>query len=620
MQGQASADYLADYLPAETVDKWIVYDIRSAERLAEQDIQNIDRSYLSGLGLDLSDQINETAYRIAQRWVEDSPAAFQEMGGVSAEKLYLRSFTYTMLVSLRAFNFLEKIRNQEGPCRVLTTQLVSNGPSQILRWGVNDSPLPNLLTSLKEFWPFDTQLYEMEEHTTKTQKTPDWYKLKAKIVRSSHSFKKGGVLFSGNSSLLDPVRSIVEASGFGAFTLKRVERISQLLHAFHPQSILTVDLPPPRRAASFDESKFYKVFQDKKTFVYQNIDFLPVIWDKVRNFYQWEIPRLSVLIPYLTELFDRIELKYVVVDEDVTPFHKLFVHLANERGIKTLAVLHGLPLEALGFVPLESNKMAVWSRHAAEIMRGWQVPEERLIITGCPKYDSLVRDASKASTKRSEFCKKWNWNEKHPMVLITPDSIRPSGLECLEGLEASPADLILAQDYFLQAARQVPDVNFIYKYKDVLHWDPLFEKRAKQQGEIPFNFKIVMEGLGVDYLPACDLVFNGCSSATLEAVLLKKPVSIVQLTPLPKTPPYERFGLQSKVTGLEDILTICKALAEGTLPVDRMVTSQEGIIEPFLFSRDGKAAARVAEVICNSSKKQEIPSQASFRTSVIPIA
>ena len=108
---------------------------------------------------------------------------------------------------------------------------------------------------------------------------------------------------------------------------------------------------------------------------------------------------------------------------------------------------------------------------------------------------------------------------------------------------------------------------------------------------------MVRSGLAVDLINISDVVFNSCSSACLEAVILKKPVVNMNFSFHPDVFPFVEYGLGTSVRTFEEALKLCRDLEEGLLPLEDWVASQEKLIAPFVFSRDGRSSERIASFI-----------------------
>jgi hypothetical protein len=93
-----------------------------------------------------------------------------------------------------------------------------------------------------------------------------------------------------------------------------------------------------------------------------------------------------------------------------------------------------------------------------------------------------------------------------------------------------------------------------------------------------------------------DVVFNSCSSACLEAIILKKPVVNMNFSFHPDVFPFAD-GLGASVRTSEEALKLCQDLGDGLLPLEDWVASQENLIAPFFFSCDGRSSERIASFI-----------------------
>ena len=140
-------------------------------------------------------------------------------------------------------------------------------------------------------------------------------------------------------------------------------------------------------------------------------------------------------------------------------------------------------------------------------------------------------------------------------------------------------------------------MNFVFKVTPGLRNDDFFQRLAGKYGRLSSNIKLVRSGLAVDLMNISDVVFNNCSSACLEAIILNKPVVNMNFSFHPDVFPFVEYGLGASVKTFEEALKLCLDLGDGLLPLEDWVASQENLIAPFVFSRDGRSSERIASFI-----------------------
>lgn len=587
--GAESAERLAQAYGSAPIQKWIAVDAYAQEVFTARDIPFADESaYLGGDPARLK-EIGWTAYRWSVEWFRNLPG----IGSAGPEALSIRSFNYYFLSVLCAFQLLDSIAAKEGKCVLATPRFPHPSDEADLRFENNPTPVPLLLERIKGRWPFEVDFLEMP---ARPQKAPASFDFGDRLPRLLNRFRNAKILFSGNPSLLAPVRRRLQKDyGRACATVRPFTLASFGAAADRSVFFVPSQRQAPRRSL-WDETGAYAAFKKNKTFEWQGADLLPAVWDTISAFMNWERSGLTELYEGMRRTLKDAAPDFLIVDEDVVETNRALTAAAKSLGIKTLVVSHGLPGAPFGFVPLVADHFAAWGPNMREAMEGWSVEAERLLVTGCPKYDTLaISPAQKIS--RSDLCRDYGWDAQKPIVLVVPGGFPRNPYERLDGCGSTSSEMFRTADFFLRAARAMPSVQFIFKFRAGHHSERIFDRLAEKRGGRPANLRLLQEGFASDYMPIADLIFNNCSSACLEAVLLKRPVVNMNFAFHDDVFPFAAHGLGASVRTYEELKNILQRLEAGSLPLADWVRSQEGLVEAFLLSRDGGAAGRVAAFV-----------------------
>jgi len=521
--------------------------------------------------------------------------------GIRPEMLYARSFNYYFLSVLNAFCFLERIHQKEGSCSLLTTRFETEEENKGFSFLNDESIVPTLLDNLNERWAFKCSYsYIQQKNNHTVEKFPWFSSLVIKMFAAiTHIFCKDKILFSGNPLLLMPVaRELRLKYGVGSLQIREISRIRQIASLAKRYSFLMPGLSCyQRKNFSFNESEIWNTFREKRTFCFKEIDFLPIIWNKIRKFLRWEAQRMVEMCREISRVLDQARPEYVIVDEDVIPFNRALVITAREKHIKTLVVSHGLPGLQLGYVPLQADNIAVWGEYMESLFHHWGMSSDKIIVTGCPKYDKLNISTRMSGEQKDSFCKKYKWSNEKPIALVIMGGLSQDVFVRFAGDGSTSSEILRTSDCFLRIAQKVTNVNFVFKVTPGLRSDDFFQRLADKYGGLSSNIKLVRSGPAVNLINISDVVFNSCSSACLEAVILKKPVVNMNFSFHPDAFPFAEHGLGASVRTFEEALKLCQDLGDGLLPLEDWVSFQENIIAPFVFSRDGKSSERIASFI-----------------------
>ena len=585
----------------------MAYDALAGELLSQSGIQVTDTQFYFANEWPYLQELGALAHRLSTRWFHDVPARSCLARDARVEHFFIRTFTFCFLAVLRAYFLLEKIRRIEGQVKLLTTEVVP-GYSRSIRWKEEESPIPLLLKHCNDGWGFS---HEIRPVATTSSGPPDlmgydW--LSPWISRLREPFKKGDVLFSGNPSLLASVQGLLRRASISSLKIRNTMRLRDVLFAFHP-GYLTLRYPSQFPNPAMRELVGFKeALASRGTFRVGDVDLLPVVWHKLEYFYQFEAPRARAFYEDAVRVLERVRPKMLVVDEDVTEMNRTLVMAANQLAIPTLVVLHGLPGCPLGFVPLEANYMAAWGKEVEKVLAGWGVDPTRIVSTGCPKYDPLCHTSRSDGTGfKRDMCRKLGLDPAKRLALVIPGAFRENALEIQEPEETCTTafEILKTAKYIHRLAQEIPEINWIFKFRFVVAKTGRWVHHIVERWcPIAPNLRWITEGLAVDYIKAADLVFNSISSAGFEAILLKKP--LVEMNFSGQEDPVSlvfNAGV-ARASGYDDLAALCRRFARGTLPLDEWLASQERLVAPSLFSRDGKSSERVADLILAVLKNQ----------------
>ena len=604
VQGPGSAQYLIQQYGTMKVKRWIVCNAYSGGMFVEKGIPFVDESFYFDNGMKQINEIKAFAHRLSVEWFKDISMVYPINSGISPELLCSRSFNYYFLSVLNAFYFLERIHQKEGSVRLVTTRFETEEENKGFSFLNNESIVPTLLDNLNERWGFKCSYsYIQQENNHSVEKFPWFSSLMIKMFSSiTHIFRRDKILFSGNQFLLMPVvRELKRKYGVSSLQIREISRMRQIASLAKRYSLIMPGLYCyQKKLFDFNEAETWNTFREKKTFCFKDIDFLPFFWNKIREFLKWEARRMVEMCHDISRVLDQVRPEYVFVDEDAIPFNRALVIAARKRDIKTLVISHGLPGTQLGFAPLQADNIAVWGEYMGSIFQRWGISSDKIVVTGCPKYDKLNIPTIMPEVQKGSFCKEFKWSTEKPIALVITGGLPQDTFIRFAGEGSTSSEMLRTSDYFLRIAQKVPNVNFVFKVKPGLRSDDFFQRLANKYDGLSSNIKLVRSGLAVDLINISDVVFNSGSSACLEAIILKRPVVNMNFSFHPDPFPFAEYGLGASVRTYEETLKLCQDLGDGLLPLEDWVAFQENIIFPFVFSRDGKSSERVASFISSS--------------------
>jgi len=311
--------------------------------------------------------------------------------------------------------------------------------------------------------------------------------------------------------------------------------------------------------------------------------------------------RLSELVPSVfgmiqwTELFAKvIRPASFVVDEDITSLSRSMCQVLRSRGVPVIVVQHGiLSRDLAGFyaMPKVGDVQAVWG----EYYRKWNTdrgkPTESQVVTGFTRYDGLF---NLPPLDRVGLSRRFGLDPKLRVILVATEWFEADTYRHTVEEEENYIRLVL------RSLKVHDDVQIVVK----LH--PMFQNRyqwivseiAAQEG---VKVVIAKDSLW-DLIRLSSLVIVAVSSVCVEALILGKPVISINVNDRRDLTGLVQDGLAIGAydeDGTRRSIASCLEMAERTeVQIDRTRAQ----LVPFVYSIDGHASQRVAELIKTRSR------------------
>jgi len=212
------------------------------------------------------------------------------------------------------------------------------------------------------------------------------------------------------------------------------------------------------------------------------------------------------------------------------------------------------------------------------------IPSNKVAITGQPRYDIINRLDTK--NIENKIFERYNLNPDKKLILITT---QPEGIEIKTGHRYKFIQAIL------KALHEFSDVQAIIKphpreedaesfYQNIIS--------KYNNGHIKVSSKKYNT---YSLLATCNLLITSSSTTALEAILLQKPVIILNLSKFPDPIPYTESGAAIKVEKEKSLApAIHRALFNDKVKSE-MAKSRQKFISYHAY-QDGEASKRVANL------------------------
>ncbi len=318
-------------------------------------------------------------------------------------------------------------------------------------------------------------------------------------------------------------------------------------------------------------------------------DYLAMLFEQ-RTFSQ-------VLLIELMEKAIKIEKPHLIlVAGENLSVGKAAVIVGKWKGVPTLAIQHGtinmhLP-EYLHtkdevsdkidpeYCPLP-DKIAVYGPWTKRLLiQDCNYPEDRVVVTGQPRYDVLTK-ADKIFSKE-EFCQRYGLDLNKKIALI-----------CTENLSIFEENIVFLRG-ILKALKEFPDVQIIIKphQREKGRWYERIAREEKADAVIMAKKSNTYEAMY-----ACDVMLAFFSTTITEALILNKPVVVVNLTGEPDPVPYVESGVAIGAYKQEDIAPAVKDALYNEDVILTLAQARKDFVYQHAYIQDGQATERVTELI-----------------------
>lgn len=288
---------------------------------------------------------------------------------------------------------------------------------------------------------------------------------------------------------------------------------------------------------------------------------------------------LAKIILYLTKLSGLSKPNILLVlSEGIMPT-KVAVAVAKQSGIPTLLLLQlgmlGKNYECPTFL---ADKISVPGDFIKDLVINCGVAEERIVVTGRPTYDALIRAEEKFD--KAGICRKLGLDPSKKILVY-----------CTENLPLTETQRMAYA--ICNAVKDFLDVQFVIKVHPSELSLSLYDTVLKQVG---IRALVTKEANIYEILYVCDLMMTGYSTTALDAMILDKSVITVNLTGLRDPIPFAESGAAIGVYSEEDLKQAIKNGLYNDSAKERLRRDREKFVYEQTYLSDGKATERIVNL------------------------
>lgn len=272
------------------------------------------------------------------------------------------------------------------------------------------------------------------------------------------------------------------------------------------------------------------------------------------------------IVKCASEIINKLKnLEYLVLNTDVHKTSRALVLLSRQKNIISGVIQHGSPVLEYGYLPVISHQFFTWG----EISKHWftvrNTREEKLILTGTPKADSIFNKILNQNVTDEIYPEK--------ILLI----INPIGKENV-----------------LRMLQICKDSGIHKKFELTIKLHPSSNDNRNEVDEVFKNEVIVLKDENThDLLAIADIVITTTSTVGNEAIAFEKPLIQIKFKNLTQRMDYENFDCSHTIHTASEL----KSLTNDINTLYSKLSNYKNYIENYFFKIDGEASVRIADYI-----------------------
>lgn len=301
---------------------------------------------------------------------------------------------------------------------------------------------------------------------------------------------------------------------------------------------------------------------------------------------------LPSLLPYvaLTRHILAEHRPVAIISPDVTDRRtRLFCIIGKNMGIPSLEVQFGMyAKDSVEWQFLVADRVAVWGESARQVLRGHNVGEERMTLTGSPRFDHLI---NVPDTEIAKVRSRLRIPDNQMMVLFAS----MYSLDHYSQFGNFSQILVQVKQAILRAVHKIDGVCLVVK--------PHPLEKVKETQKLASGLKNIIFAEPAEDIreltKACDVFITLGSTSTMDALIARK---LVIFPAFPGLVWWDDMYLKCRATyeasSEAELVRCLQAVAEGQR--EKMLAEKESARQAFLheqvYRTDGQASARIAKL------------------------
>jgi len=344
--------------------------------------------------------------------------------------------------------------------------------------------------------------------------------------------------------------------------------------------------------------KWKQLKRDKsflESLTYKNIPLFELVEDKFSELFYRKFIEAVKYIEMMLQVVKKEKPDVIVIVDEYGLYGRAAITVGKIKNIPTLAIQHGaLTPNDLGWLhsPDEissgnlinpeycpiPDKTAVSGEYYKNILTQLgSYPEDRVIITGQPKYDILAH-ANNFFEKRKIY-DRFNIEHKKKLAVLATQPL--------------PENELLFRSVFREI-KKLKNMQLVIKLHPNEYDESLHRNIAKEVG---LDVILTKDINLFELLNACDVLMTVSSTVALEAMILDKPVIIVDLKTNPDETAFVKSGVAIGVYKPNDISKAIIKVSNDKETKRKLQNNMKNFVYEHAYRIDGLAYKRIVKLI-----------------------
>ncbi|PKP61393.1 MAG: hypothetical protein CVT88_00225 [Candidatus Altiarchaeales archaeon HGW-Altiarchaeales-1] len=333
----------------------------------------------------------------------------------------------------------------------------------------------------------------------------------------------------------------------------------------------------------------------------KKINIYPYLKDSFSAIFKYRFPEAVKRIETIKRMIEIETPDLVLLQGEADSFGRCAVTAAKLRGIPVVAILHGLlspyncaymhskdDISSEGsikytYCPIPDKTAVYGPCDTKTLTEIHAYPEDSVIVTGQPRYDSLAR-AKEIYNKEKTF-EKLNLDKNKRLIVWATNSYIFN--------ESSKKDIYAVFDSIKKIS---DDFQLIIKKHPGYYMDDSVYNKIYQE-KFGIHPLITKEADTSELLYASDLVIIEDSTVGIEAIILGKPVIRINFSGHQEVMPYVSSGAALGCYKEEDLIIDIKKALYDKETKEKLKNAREKFSYEYAYLPDGKATERVCNLI-----------------------